>query len=135
MESQRNHPSSGATISSTADSECITIQSIFLRPFHRLPNSSGEPTCIERNDVQFGQIGHFEQIFPEGNMLDTDRAAHLTEKLLDIIMPELNREPRTQDNVWCVIDAIACVVAGLTKEPVALRYYVRALDNYSRDLT
>jgi hypothetical protein len=49
-------------------------------------------------------------------------------------MPELNREPRTQDNVWCVINAIACVVAGLTKEPVALRYYVRALDNYSRDL-
>jgi len=51
-------------------------------------------------------------------MLDTDRAAHLTDKLLDVIMPELNREPRTQDNVWCVIDAIACVVAGLTKEPV-----------------
>jgi len=49
-------------------------------------------------------------------------------------MPELNREPHTQDNVWCVINAIACVVAGLTKEPVALRYYVRALDNYSRDL-
>ena len=68
-------------------------------------------------------------------MLDTDRAAHLTDKLLHVIMPELNREPRTQDNVWCVIDAIACcVVAGLTKEPVALRYYVRALDNYSRDL-
>jgi len=55
-------------------------------------------------------------------MLDTDRAAHLTDKLLDVIMPELNREPRTQDNVWCVIDAIACVVGGLTKEPVALRY-------------
>ena len=67
-------------------------------------------------------------------MLDTDRAAHLTDKLLDVIMPELNREPRAQDNVWCVIDAIACVVAGLTKEPVALRYYVRALDNYSREV-
>ena len=67
-------------------------------------------------------------------MLDTDRAAHLTDKLLDVIMPELNREPRAQDNVWCVIDAIACIVAGLTKEPVALRYYVRALDNYSREV-
>jgi len=44
------------------------------------------------------------------------------------------RGPSVADNVWCVIDAIASVVAGLTKEPVALRYYVRALDNYSRDL-
>jgi hypothetical protein len=67
-------------------------------------------------------------------MLDADRAAHLTDKLLDVIMPELNREPRTQDNVWCVINAIACVVAELIKEPAALRYYGRALDNYSRDL-
>ena len=105
-ESQPNHPSSGAAISSTADSVCITTQSILLRPFHGLLNSSGEPTCIERNHVQFGQIGHYEQIFPGGNMLDTDRAAHLTDKLLDVIMPELNREPRTQDNVWCVIDRL-----------------------------
>ena len=59
-------------------------------------------------------------------MLDTDRAAHLTDKL--------NREPRTPDNVWCVIEAVACVVAGLIKEPVARRYYARALDHYSRDL-
>ena len=59
-------------------------------------------------------------------MLDTDRAAHLTDKL--------NREPRTADNVWCVIDAVACVVAGLIKEPVARRYHGRALDHYSRDL-
>ena len=49
-------------------------------------------------------------------------------------MPELNREPRTPDNVWCVIDAVACVVAGLIKEPVARQYYGRALDHYSRDL-
>jgi hypothetical protein len=33
-----------------------------------------------------------------------------------------------------VIDAIACVVAGLIKEPVARRYYGHALDHYSRDL-
>ena len=46
-------------------------------------------------------------------MFDTDRAAHLTDKLLEVIVPELNREPRTPDNVWCVIDAVACVVAGL----------------------
>ena len=67
-------------------------------------------------------------------MLDTDRAAHLTDKLLQVIVPELNREPRTPDNVWCVIDAVACVVAGLIKEPEALRYYSRALDHYSREL-
>ena len=64
-------------------------------------------------------------------MLDTDRAAHLTDKLLEVIVPELNRQPRTPDNVWCVIDAVACVVAGLIKEPVARRYYGRALDHYS----
>jgi hypothetical protein len=67
-------------------------------------------------------------------MLDTDRAAHLTDKLLEVIVPELNREPRTADNVWCVIDAVACVVAGLIKEPVARQYYGHALDHYSRDL-
>jgi len=67
-------------------------------------------------------------------MIDTDRAAHLTDKLLEIIAPELNCEPRTPDNVWCVIEAVACVVAGLIKEPVAQRYYGRALDHYSRDL-
>ena len=67
-------------------------------------------------------------------MLDTDRAAHLTEKLLEVIVPALNREPRTADNVWCVIDAVACVVAGLIKEPVARQYYGHALDHYSRDL-
>ena len=33
-----------------------------------------------------------------------------------------------------LIDAVACVVAGLIKEPVARRYYGRALDHYSRDL-
>jgi hypothetical protein len=33
-------------------------------------------------------------------MIDTDRAAHLTDKLLEVIAPELNREPRTPDNVW-----------------------------------
>ena len=49
-------------------------------------------------------------------------------------MPELNREPRTPENVWCVIEAVACVVAGLIKEPVAQRYYGRALDHYGRDL-
>jgi hypothetical protein len=69
-----------------------------------------------------------------GDMLDTERAAHLTDKLLEVIAPELNREPRTPDNVWCVIEAVACVVAGLIKEPVARRYYGRALDHYSRDL-
>ena len=36
---------------------------------------------------------------------DSDRAAHLTEKLLEVIAPEVNREPRTPDNVWCVIEA------------------------------
>src|SRR5262249_54301789 len=40
----------------------------------------------------------------------------------------------TSDNVWCVIEAVACVVAGLIKEPAARRYYGRALDHYSRDL-
>ena len=48
-------------------------------------------------------------------------------------MPELEREPRTPDNVWGVLDAVACVVAGLIKEPEALRYYCRALNHYSRD--
>jgi len=67
-------------------------------------------------------------------MLDTDRAAHLTDRLLEVIVPELNREPRAPENVWCVIEAVACVVAGLIKEPVARRYYGRALDHYSRDL-
>ena len=38
-------------------------------------------------------------------MLDTDRAALLTDQLLNVIMPELEREPRTPDNVWCVLDA------------------------------
>lgn len=66
-------------------------------------------------------------------MLDTDRAALLADQLLNVIMPELEREPRTPDNVWCVLDAVACVVAGLIKEPEALRYYGRALDHYSRD--
>jgi hypothetical protein len=65
---------------------------------------------------------------------DSDRAAHLTEKLLEVIAPEVNREPRTPDNVWCVIEAVACVVAGLIKEPVARRYFGRALDHYSHDL-
>jgi len=75
-----------------------------------------------------------EQFYPGGDMIDTDRAADLTDKLLEVIAPELNREPRTPDNVWCVIEAVACVVAGLIKEPVALRYYGRAPDHYSRDL-
>jgi hypothetical protein len=66
-------------------------------------------------------------------MLDTDRAALLADQLLNVILPELEREPRTPDNVWCVLDAVACVVAGLIKEPEALRYYGRALDHYSRD--
>ncbi|HEY3619521.1 MAG TPA: hypothetical protein VGK96_22165 [Candidatus Sulfotelmatobacter sp.] len=66
-------------------------------------------------------------------MLDTDRAALLADQLLNVIMPELEREPRTPDNVWCVLDAVACVVAGLIKEPEALRYYGRALNHYSRD--
>ena len=66
-------------------------------------------------------------------MIDTDRAAQLTDKLLEVIAPELNREPRTPDNVWCVIEAVACVVAGLM-EPAARRHYGRALDQYSRDL-
>ena len=57
-------------------------------------------------------------------MLDSDRAAHLTGKLLEVIVPELNREPRTPDTVWCVLDAVACVVAGLIKELVARRYTV-----------
>jgi hypothetical protein len=71
--------------------------------------------------------------FLGGDMLDTDRAALLADQLLNVIMPELEREPRTPDNVWCVLDAVACVVAGLIKEPEALRYYGRALDHYSRD--
>ena len=66
-------------------------------------------------------------------MLDTDRAALLTDQLLNVIMPELEREPRTPDNVWCVFDAVACVVAGLIKEPEALCCYCRALNHYSRD--
>ena len=66
-------------------------------------------------------------------MLDTDRAALLTDQLLNVIMPELEREPRTPDNVWCVLDAVACLVAGLINEPEALHYYRRALDNYRRD--
>jgi hypothetical protein len=61
------------------------------------------------------------------------RAALLTDRLLDVIMSELKGEPRTPDNVWCVLDAVACLVAGLTKEPEALHYYRRALDNYRRD--
>ena len=65
-------------------------------------------------------------------MIDTDRAAHLTDKLLEVIAPELNREPRTPDNVWCVIEAVACVVAGLIKEPAARRYYERARPLQSR---
>ena len=48
-----------------------------------------------RHQAQFGQIDHFEQTFG-GHMLDTDRAAHLTDKLLEVIVPELNREPRRQ---------------------------------------
>jgi hypothetical protein len=52
-------------------------------------------------------------------MLDTDRAALLTDQLLNVIMPELEREPRTPDNVWCVLDAVACVVAGLRAHSVA----------------
>jgi hypothetical protein len=71
--------------------------------------------------------------FLGGDMLDTDRAALLADQLLNVIMPELEREPRTPDNVWCVLDAVACVVAGLIKEPEALRYYGRALNHYSRD--
>jgi hypothetical protein len=71
--------------------------------------------------------------FAGGDMLDTDRAARLTDQLLNVIMPELEREPRNPDNVWCVLDAVACVVAGLIKEPEALRYYGRALNHYSRD--
>src|SRR5215472_12367344 len=70
-----------------------------------------------------------------GDMLDADRAAQLTDQLLKVIMSELEREPRTPDNVWCVLDAVACVVAGLIKEPEALRYYGRALNRYSRDFT
>ena len=50
-------------------------------------------------------------------MLDTDRAAHLTDKLLEVIVPELNREPRIPDNVWCVIDAVACVGGCPSEEP------------------
>ena len=68
-------------------------------------------------------------------MLDADRAAQLTDQLLKVIMSELEREPRTPDNVWCVLDAVACVIAGLTKEPEALRYYGRALNRYSPDFT
>jgi hypothetical protein len=68
-------------------------------------------------------------------MLDADRAAQLTDQLLKVIISELEREPRTPDNVWCVLDAVACVVAGLIKEPEALRYYGRALNRYSRDFT
>ena len=48
-------------------------------------------------------------------MLDADRAAQLTDQLLKVIMSELEREPRTPDNVWYVLDAVACVVAGLIK--------------------
>ena len=77
-------------------------------------------------------IGHLEK-FLGGDLLDTDRAALLTDQLLNVIVPELEREPRTPDNVWCVLDAVACVVAGLIKEPEALRYYCRALNHYSRD--
>ena len=66
-------------------------------------------------------------------MLDTDRAALLTDRLLNVIMCELEREPRTPANVWCVLDAVACVVAGLINEPEALDYYRRALGNYRRD--
>jgi hypothetical protein len=69
--------------------------------------------------------------FLGGDMLDSDRAALLADQLLNVIM--LEREPRTPDNVWCVLDAVACVVAGLIKEPEALRYYGRALNHYSRD--
>jgi hypothetical protein len=61
-----------------------------------------------------------------GEMLDTDRTAFLTDQLLE-------REPRTPDNVWCVLDAVACVIAGLIKDPEALRYYRRALNLYSGD--
>ena len=68
-------------------------------------------------------------------MIDADRVAQLTDQLLKVIMSELEREPRTPDNVWCVLDAVACVVAGLIKEPEALRYYGRALNRYSRDFT
>jgi hypothetical protein len=71
--------------------------------------------------------------FSGGEMLDTDRAALLTDQLLNVIMTELEREPRTPDNVWCVLDAVACVVAGLIKDPEALRYYRRALNLYSGD--
>jgi hypothetical protein len=39
-------------------------------------------------------IGHLEK-FLGGDMLDTDRAALLTDQLLNVIMPELEREPRT----------------------------------------
>ena len=36
-------------------------------------------------------------------MLDADRAAQLTDQLLKVIMSELEREPRTPDNVWWVL--------------------------------
>jgi hypothetical protein len=71
--------------------------------------------------------------FSGGEMLDTDRVALLTDQLLNVIMTELEREPRTPDNVWCVLDAVACVVAGLIKDQEALRYYRRALNLYSGD--
>ena len=67
-------------------------------------------------------------------MIDTDRAADLTDKLLEVIAPELNREPRTPDNVWCVIEAVACGVAGLIKGAGRAAVLGRALDHYSRDL-
>ena len=84
--------------------------------------------------MQFGQIDHFEQFIPEATCLTPTAPPISPKSSLEVIAPELDREPRNPDNVWCVIEAVACVVAGLIKEPVARRYYGRALDHCSRDL-
>src|SRR5262249_52058905 len=88
------------------------------------PSSSAQLSPHCENRVNLARLATLN-IFLGGDMLDADRPAQLTDQLLKVIMSELEREPRTPDNVWCVLDAVACVVAGLIKEPEALRYYGR----------
>jgi hypothetical protein len=52
-------------------------------------------------------------------MNDVDRVYVLADRLLDVIQPELDREPRQMVNIVVILEAVAAAIGPMLAEPAA----------------
>lgn len=62
-----------------------------------------------------------------------NRVYAIADQLLDIIQPEIDREPRQLGNLTAVFDGLATVLAPMITEPAAREMWDRALARQCRD--